>query len=85
METTTDIIGFFAATLTTIAYLPQLIRIIKTRSTKDVSLLMYLVMLTGVVLWLVYGIQIGSKPVIVANTITTIFVATIMVFKLRYK
>lgn len=81
----TELIGFLAAMLTTIAYLPQMIRIIKTRSTKDVSLYMYLVMLTGVVLWLCYGIQINSMPVIMANTVTSIFVTTIVIFKIRYK
>ena len=81
----TDLIGFFAATLTTVAYLPQLVRIIKTRSAKDVSLVMYLVMLTGVVMWLVYGINLGSLPIIMANAVTTLFVLTIIVCKLRYK
>jgi MtN3 and saliva related transmembrane protein len=81
----TEIIGFCAAILTTVAYLPQMVRIIRTRSTKDVSLIMYLVMLTGVITWLVYGVLIDSMPVIIANTITTAFVATILFFKLRYK
>lgn len=80
-----DVIGFFAAICTTIAYLPQMIKIIKSKSAKDVSMAMYLVMLTGVILWLLYGINIGSAPVIVANAITAIFVLTIIINKLKYK
>ncbi len=80
----TELIGFIAATLTTIAYLPQMLKIIKTKSAKGVSLYMYLVMLTGVVLWLIYGLQVNSMPIIVANTVTTIFIFIIIIYKLKF-
>ncbi len=79
------IIGLTAAALTTFSFLPQALKIIKTKHTKDLSLGMYLVFSTGVVLWLVYGILIRDIPVIVANLITAIFTITILVLKIRYK
>ncbi|MBN8702631.1 MAG: SemiSWEET transporter [Bacteroidetes bacterium] len=76
-----EIIGYTAATLTTIAFLPQLVRIIKTRSTKDVSWGMYFIMLTGVGLWLTYGLLIQAWPIIFANTITIVLVGAILYIK----
>ena len=80
-----EIIGSVGAFCTTIAYLPQLIKIIKTRSVKDVSLNMYLVMLTGVTLWLIYGAFIKSWPLIAANAVTFIFVFAILILKRKWK
>ncbi len=79
------IIGFIAATLTTASFLPQAIQVIRTRNTKDISLLMYLMFNTGVVLWLVYGILIQDYPLIIANFIALSFTGTILVLKIRYK
>ena len=78
-------IGFLAAILTTGAYIPQVIKIWKTRTADGVSLSMYWVMLTGVSLWGIYGILIESYPIILANVITLILLVTIIIFKLKHK
>ncbi len=78
------IIGFTAAVLTTSAFLPQVIKTWKLRETKDLSLLMYIVITTGVFMWLVYGLLIGDLPIIFANVITFMLAFTVLVFKIRY-
>lgn len=65
-----EILGFVAGSLTTIAFLPQLIKIIKTKEVKDLSLFMYLIFCFGVALWLIYGIYHKSLPIIIFNAIT---------------
>lgn len=79
------IIGLIAATCTTIALLPQAIKSIKTRHTKDLSLAMYTMLTIGVLLWLVYGLLIRDLPLIAANTIAFLFSATILILKIKYK
>jgi len=79
------IIGFIAASLTTASFLPQAIQVIRTRNTEGISLLMYLMFNTGVVLWLVYGLLIQDYPLIIANIIALSFTGTILVLKIRYK
>lgn len=79
------VIGLIAASLTTIAYLPQAWQVIKTRHTKDLSLGMYTIMTSGVALWLTYGILIGNLPIIVANCITIVFTTIILAMKIRYR
>jgi len=79
------IIGFLAATGTTISLLPQAIKIIKTKHAKDISLEMYLILTTGIFLWLVYGILIKDLPLIVANGISLLFSVTILILKLIHK
>jgi MtN3 and saliva related transmembrane protein len=81
----TEIIGFAAAILTTAAYIPQFVKVWKTRSTKDISLRMYLMMCSGVFLWLVFGIRLRSLPIILANGITFILTAAILGMKIRHK
>jgi len=78
------IMGLLAGTMTTIAFLPQLIQTWKTRSAKDVSLGMFLIFTTGVLLWVIYGLMIQSLPIIAANTVTLVLAGTILVLKLRY-
>jgi MtN3 and saliva related transmembrane protein len=77
-------IGFFAAFCTTIAFLPQALKIWKTKSTKDISLYMFVIFTIGVFSWLVYGIIISDLPIILANAITLILSLFILVFKLKY-
>ncbi len=79
------IIGMLAAIFTTASFLPQAIRIIRTKHTKDISLSMYVIFTTGILLWLVYGIAIEDLPIIAANIVTFIFSFTILVLKIRYK
>lgn len=77
-------LGMLAGTLTTIAFLPQLIRIWQTKSTKDISLGMFLIFTGGVLLWLIYGVLINSLPVMLANGLTFLLASAILVLKLRY-
>ena len=79
------LIGLLAATCTTISFLPQAIKIIKTKHTKDLSLGMYLILTTGVFLWSVYGILIDDLPLVIANSTTFLFTATIVILKIKYK
>jgi len=77
-------IGSAAAICTTSAYLPQVIRAWRTRSTHDVSLKMYLLMVLGTLLWLAYGVAISDWPLIGANAISLVFTGSILFLKLRY-
>ncbi len=78
------IIGLLAATCTTVSFVPQAIKIIKVRETRDISLLTYLFLEIGIFLWLVYGLYLGNLPLIVANTITLIFTTIILGLKIRF-
>ena len=80
-----NVFGSLAGTLTTVAFLPQAIKTWKTRSAGDISLGMFTLFAAGVFLWIVYGIGIGSVPVIIANTITFVLAVTFLVFKIKYK
>ncbi|MBR0825741.1 SemiSWEET family sugar transporter [Bradyrhizobium manausense] len=77
-------LGFAAAACTTLAYAPQFIKVWKTRSTEDISLGMFLMMVLGLVLWLVYGLLSGDAPLVVANAITIVLAGGIMCMKLKY-
>ncbi|GBE19556.1 PQ loop repeat protein [archaeon BMS3Abin17] len=79
------LLGLTAALLTTISSFPQAIKIIKTKKTEDISLLMYIILTIGVFLWLVYGIIIKDIPIISANVITFGIVVSILSLKIRYK
>ncbi len=78
-----NILGFIAGTLTTIAFVPQVIKIWKTKSTKDISLGMFVILCTGISLWVVYGILVKSLPVVVANATTLVFALLILVLKIK--
>ena len=79
-----EFFGFFAAILTTLAFIPQLIKTLKTKTAEDVSLTTLIMFLTGVASWVIYGIQISSKPILIANVITFLLNFLILVFKLIY-
>ena len=78
-------LGYIAGALTTLAFLPQLIKVVKSKSTKDISLLMFVVICTGISLWLIYGILIDSLPIILANMVTLLIAGAILVFKIKYR
>lgn len=80
-----EIIGLIAAALTTSSFLPQVYKAWKHKSTKDISLTMYLAFLLGIILWLVYGIAIDSLSIIIANTITIVLAVLIIIAKIKYK
>ena len=79
-----DITGYVAAFCTTIAFLPQLIRVIQLRSAREISLGMFSLFSLGVLLWLLYGMWIGSKPVMASNAVTLVLSVSILVLKLKY-
>ena len=78
-------IGLAAGALTTTAFLPQVIKTWKTRSAKDLSLGMFSLFCTGVLLWLIYGIVVRDIPVIAANFLTLMLASTLLFFKLRFR
>ena len=78
------LLGIVAGSLTTLAFIPQVVRTWRTRSTHDISLAMFLLFSTGLVLWLIYGALIGSWPIIIANTVTLVLALIIIVFKIRH-
>jgi MtN3 and saliva related transmembrane protein len=80
-----DIIGYAAACFTTFSLLPQIIRIVRLKEAKDVSLFMPLMVAVGSVLWLVYGFLITSPPVVASNAIALIVAIITVVFALRYR
>jgi MtN3 and saliva related transmembrane protein len=80
-----EIIGFIAAILTTASFLPQAWHTFKTRDVRGISLGMYSVLTTGVAFWMVYGWLLGAWPIIIANFITLLLAATILLMKLRYR
>lgn len=81
----TDLLGLVAGMLTTVAFVPQVAKIWRTRSTHDISLWMFTIFSLGVLLWLLYGIRIGAWPVILANVVTLVLSLAILYLKLRYK
>lgn len=80
-----EFIGFIAATMTTISFLSQVIKTWKMKETRDISLLMFIILATGIFLWIIYGFIIQDLPVILANSITFMFVMITLFFKLKYK
>jgi MtN3 and saliva related transmembrane protein len=76
--------GLAAGLCTTLAYIPQVLKAWRTRSTGDVSLGMFLFMVVGMTCWLVYGLMIGDAPLILANAITLALATIVLVLKLRH-
>ena len=83
MMTLATIIGTAAATLTTASFIPQVVKIVHTRNTEGISLLMYIIFGAGVALWLTYGLMIASFPVIACNATTLVLVLVILWHKVR--
>lgn len=84
MDTIT-ILGLIAALFTTISLFPQLYRVVKTKSTKDISTHMFLLFSGGVFLWFIYGLFIHDYPIIIANSIAFVVASAILFLKLKYK
>jgi MtN3 and saliva related transmembrane protein len=80
-----DMIGYAAAFLTTVSFLPQAWQTFKTRDVRGISLPMYSIFTLGVALWLMYGLVAGAWPIVVANAITLALAAAILVMKLRFE
>lgn len=77
-------IGYVAAFLTTVSFIPQAVKTIRTRDTRGISVGMYAVFTVGVACWFGYGLVLGSWPMIVSNVITLALSGTILALKLRY-
>ena len=82
--TNVDWLGTVAGIFTTIAFLPQVIKVWRSRSARDISLGMYAIFATGVACWVVYGWILWMWPVIIANVVTLILVAVVIAMKLRW-
>jgi len=76
-------LGFLAAFCTTIAFIPQAVKVYKSKHTKDISLGMISLLNIGIVLWLWYGLMIESYPIIISNAVTIIFALYILITKIR--
>jgi len=81
---TVDLFGMIAAVLTTSAVLPQVVKTIRDRDTRSLSLPMYVILTTGLLLWLTYGILIGDLALIIANSFTGIMAVIILAVKIKY-
>lgn len=79
-----NIIGYISAVCTTIAYVPQVLKVYKTKSTRDISLGMFLLMSAGITGWLVYGILLNKMPIIAANFISLLLTLYIFWVKLKH-
>lgn len=80
-----EIIGYIAAACTTLAFLPQTLKIMKTKNTKDISLFMYVIFVVGIACWLAFGLMTHCMPIILANIISLALSISILVMKLKYK
>ncbi len=80
-----DLIGALAGTLTTISFIPQVLKIWSSRSAADISMGMFSLFALGVSLWLFYGLSIHSAPIIASNSVTLILSLAIIIMKIRFK
>lgn len=78
-------LGLVAGTLTTVAFLPQVVKTWRTRVARDISLGMFAIFSAGSLLWALYGVFIHSLPIVLANTVTLALALTVLYFKIRYK
>jgi MtN3 and saliva related transmembrane protein len=78
------LLGICAGTLTTIAFLPQLVKVWRSKSAKDISMTWLVTFTAGVSLWLIYGLLLGQMPIVLANAVTLGLTVVILGFKLRY-
>ena len=79
-----EFFGYFAAILTTVAFVPQLIKTLKTKKAEDVSLITLVMFITGVGSWIIYGYKISSLPILIANIVTFILNLFILISKVIY-
>ncbi|MBM3422019.1 MAG: SemiSWEET transporter [Chlorobi bacterium] len=80
-----EMLGFAAGIITTLALLPQALKIVATRQTRDISLVWAVSMNIGIVLWLLYGLEKNDLPMIGANSVSLALLFVILLFKLRYR
>lgn len=80
-----ELLGFVAGACTTVAFLPQVVQVWRTRSAADISLWMYCVFVFGVALWLAYGLFVAAMPLIVTNVVTLLLAGSVLVMKLHFE
>jgi MtN3 and saliva related transmembrane protein len=80
-----NLLGMAAGTLTTVAFVPQVLKTWRSKSAGDVSYGMFLIFSSGVFLWLLYGLAIGATPIVVANAVTLVLALTMLVLKRLYR
>ena len=80
-----ELLGLAAAFLTTFGFVPQVIKMVKTKDTSSISLSMYVVLVTGVSLWLVYGILLQRPAIILANSVSMLLQLWIIIIKLKHR
>jgi len=76
-------VGYLAAVLTTGSFVPQVVKVVRTRDTRSISALAYLALCAGVALWLVYGLALSSTPIVAANAVTLLLAGTVLLYKVR--
>jgi MtN3 and saliva related transmembrane protein len=81
----TELFGFLAGTLTTISFVPQVLKAWRSKRCDDLSWGMLVTFSAGVMLWLIYGLRLSAPPIIIANAVTLALLITIVVLKIRYK
>ena len=84
MLLSTELIGYIAAILTTASFVPQVVRVVRTRDTRAISRTMYVAFCLGIAMWLLYGIALASTPIIVANAVTLVLASVVLGYKLRF-
>ncbi len=84
-STLVDLLGFAGASCTTVSFIPQVLKIRRTRSAEDISAGMYLLFILGLALWLAYGVMIGSWPILIANTLTIGLAMAVLWMKWRFE
>lgn len=83
-DNTITIIGLIAGTCTTLSFLPQVLKTMKTKQTKDISMAMYIVLAAGLFTWIIYGILTSALPVILANAFSLTCAVIILILKMKY-
>lgn len=78
-------IGLIAAALTTLSFIPQVIKVLRTKDTSGISLIMYSLFVLGVFLWIIHGIIIRDVPIIMANCFTLVLSSIVLAYKIKYK
>jgi MtN3 and saliva related transmembrane protein len=80
-----ELIGYLAGASTTVSFVPQVLQVVKTKSTKDISLIMFTIFSIGVFSWMVYGLLVHSIPMILFNALTFVQALVILCYKIIYK
>ena len=79
----TEVVGYSAATLTTLAFVPQVLQALRTRDLRDISLSMYIAFCSGIMLWLIYGLLMQAWPVVIANVFTLGLAGVVLFLKVK--